>query len=366
MKILVVQLLLFLSVARANNLRGLTSGSGGANRSGGDFDCVMMAPCGCLAPSCCCLPNNQGGYHAECAAPICEKAAENRVAEGPCNGGGYYTVKINGEKRIVCMGGPAPEPLVPVTTPNPNRDEDGGDQPVPIDPLPNDVEPEQPLLPKEEIMCTQDAKECVDGSYVSRDPANDCQFKPCPTPKEETEVVGEEDLEEAGQETVVQEETPPDIQDADSIQILPSGMCTKDNWNLEGNGAGFECSSNDDCKYGCCGTGQVAGKCISPYINPSFASFMGCMPEFSKCEVNRAGLEPPPSGPTTEPEFAFGIGTCQPGAKVSGRVTECCTSSFDCQNYGYNRVKVSACCDKHRMQCVPEGVLEGMQDIVCL
>mmetsp|Transcript_20555 Transcript_20555/g.44928 ORF Transcript_20555/g.44928 Transcript_20555/m.44928 type:complete len:232 (-) Transcript_20555:139-834(-) len=205
----------------------------------------------------------------------------NRAADGPCNGRGYYTVHINGEKRTVCMGDTLARPS------DPNRGKGGGDEAVPIG-----GGAEAPMLPNE--------------------------------------------------------------------------TCTKENWNLEGNGAGFECSSNDDCKYGCCGTGQVAGKCISPYINPSFASFMGCMPEFSKCEVNRAGLEPPPSGPTTEPEFAFGIGTCQPGAKVSGRVTECCTSSFDCQNYGYNRVKVSACCDKHRMQCVPEGVLEGMQDIVCL
>ena len=208
----------------------------------------------------------------------------NRVAEGPCNGRGYYTVHINGEKRTVCMGGHPLGPSIPKAPLDPNRGEGGGDQPVPI---------------------------------------------------------------EGGAEA----------------PMLPNDMCTKENWNLEGNGAGFKCSSNDDCKYGCCGTGQVAGHCISPYINPSFASFIGCMPEFSKCEVNRAGLEPPPSGPTTEPELAFGIGVCQPGAKASGKVTECCTSSGDCQKYGYK----TACCDQFRRQCVPDNVLEqGMQNIVCL
>ncbi len=28
--------------------------------------------------------------------------------------------------------------------------------------------------------CTQDAKECPDGSFVSRDSDNNCEFKPCP------------------------------------------------------------------------------------------------------------------------------------------------------------------------------------------
>lgn len=32
------------------------------------------------------------------------------------------------------------------------------------------------------IMCTQEAKLCPDGSYVSRNAANHCAFDPCPAP----------------------------------------------------------------------------------------------------------------------------------------------------------------------------------------
>lgn len=33
------------------------------------------------------------------------------------------------------------------------------------------------------IACTQDAKICPDGTGVGRDPANNCEFKPCPGEK---------------------------------------------------------------------------------------------------------------------------------------------------------------------------------------
>jgi len=36
---------------------------------------------------------------------------------------------------------------------------------------------------REPLFCTQDAKICPDGSAVSRDPLNQCQFKPCPSEK---------------------------------------------------------------------------------------------------------------------------------------------------------------------------------------
>lgn len=29
-------------------------------------------------------------------------------------------------------------------------------------------------------ICTMDAKQCPDGSFVSRNPANNCAFNPCP------------------------------------------------------------------------------------------------------------------------------------------------------------------------------------------
>ena len=33
---------------------------------------------------------------------------------------------------------------------------------------------------KEQIFCTQDIRECSDGSFVSRDPSNNCNFMECP------------------------------------------------------------------------------------------------------------------------------------------------------------------------------------------
>lgn len=34
--------------------------------------------------------------------------------------------------------------------------------------------------PTKPQVCAQDVYTCPDGSYVSRDPSNDCQFDPCP------------------------------------------------------------------------------------------------------------------------------------------------------------------------------------------
>lgn len=34
-------------------------------------------------------------------------------------------------------------------------------------------------------LCTADVKQCPDGSFVARDPAKNCQFKPCPGEKSE-------------------------------------------------------------------------------------------------------------------------------------------------------------------------------------
>jgi hypothetical protein len=33
---------------------------------------------------------------------------------------------------------------------------------------------------QKEIACTMEAKACPDGSYVGRDPAKNCEFRPCP------------------------------------------------------------------------------------------------------------------------------------------------------------------------------------------
>src|SRR6185369_1373395 len=37
-----------------------------------------------------------------------------------------------------------------------------------------------PIPPSGNVACTLEAKQCSDGSYVGRDPANNCEFKDCP------------------------------------------------------------------------------------------------------------------------------------------------------------------------------------------
>jgi len=32
---------------------------------------------------------------------------------------------------------------------------------------------------KEQVFCSMDVKECPDGSFVARDPEQNCNFKPC-------------------------------------------------------------------------------------------------------------------------------------------------------------------------------------------
>jgi hypothetical protein len=40
----------------------------------------------------------------------------------------------------------------------------------------------EPQEPEEKLVCAQDVKECDDGSFVARDPNNNCEFKDCPVP----------------------------------------------------------------------------------------------------------------------------------------------------------------------------------------
>ena len=40
--------------------------------------------------------------------------------------------------------------------------------------------PPPPPIPDDRIVCPADVKLCADGSYVSRDAAKKCAFKPCP------------------------------------------------------------------------------------------------------------------------------------------------------------------------------------------
>jgi len=40
---------------------------------------------------------------------------------------------------------------------------------------------------QKQLACLADVKECTDGSFVSRDENNDCEFEPCPEEEEEEE-----------------------------------------------------------------------------------------------------------------------------------------------------------------------------------
>ena len=42
-----------------------------------------------------------------------------------------------------------------------------------------DISPRAPKLVEGERACTQDAQECPDGTFVSRNPNNNCEFYPC-------------------------------------------------------------------------------------------------------------------------------------------------------------------------------------------
>jgi hypothetical protein len=65
---------------------------------------------------------------------------------------------------------------------------------------------EEPPVPTlydnlDDVACTEDAKECPDGSYVSRDPENGCEFYECPEEDIEEEAIEYEE-EETGEEVI--------------------------------------------------------------------------------------------------------------------------------------------------------------------
>ena len=62
----------------------------------------------------------------------------------------------------------------------------GDDGPIFDDPTPT------PTQTTQEVVCTEDILECWDGSFVSRDPTNNCEFYPCPqtpTPVSDTNTL---------------------------------------------------------------------------------------------------------------------------------------------------------------------------------
>jgi len=50
----------------------------------------------------------------------------------------------------------------------------------PIAGKPSPAGPPPPPMPDDPIVCAADVKQCPDGSYVSRNPANGCAFDACP------------------------------------------------------------------------------------------------------------------------------------------------------------------------------------------
>lgn len=65
-----------------------------------------------------------------------------------------------------------------------------------------------------DVYCTEDVKICEDGTVVSRDPTNDCEFKPCPD-EVSTEEVKSEDTTPKALQAVGEEETPASVENAE-------------------------------------------------------------------------------------------------------------------------------------------------------
>ena len=65
-----------------------------------------------------------------------------------------------------------------------------------------------------DVYCTEDVKICEDGTVVSRDPNNDCEFKPCPG-EVSTEEVKSEDTTPKALQAVGEEETPASVENAE-------------------------------------------------------------------------------------------------------------------------------------------------------
>ena len=286
----------------ANNrqLRGLSGG------------CAGFVP-----PSCCCIDGVT-----TCVTALCERVAANKGIGLPCGGGDYYTVAAGEKSEIICMG-------------------EGGDT---ADELPPSTALSRTACAGEGVR----AQDC--GAKNPLHPVSCCEGYQCDG-KRCTAVEGPNRGNEEDEETL---DTP------DPNDTAPA-KCSIGNWNLLGWGTGYECTSNDDCMYGCCSTGHIEGFCISPFINPSFVDFLGCMPEFSECALNRVEISSPYTDDDgeLESEYRYGIDKCNPNSNpAAAGVTKCCSTSSECAGFGESQ---PACCDKVRLQCVPKL---GSEDII--
>ena len=272
----------------------------------------LSGSCGFVPPSCCCIDEV-----VTCVTALCERVAANNGVGLPCGGGDYYTVTAGDQSEIICMG------------------EGGGDLP--------------PSTALSRTTCAGEGVRAQDcGAKNPSHPVSCCEGYQCDGKRCRAEE-GPNRGNEEDEETL-------DITDPNDTE---PAKCSIGNWNLEGRGTGYECTSNDNCMYGCCSTGHIEGKCISPFINPSFVDFLGCMPEFSECELNRVGTSSPYTDDDgqLESEYLVGIDSCQPSNPAASGVTKCCSTSSECAGFG------EECCDQVRLQCVPTL---GSEDIISL
>jgi hypothetical protein len=312
---------LFLSVAVATadqqdhvdnrRLRGLSGSTG----------------CGFVPPSCCCIDGRT-----QCITALCERVAANNGNGLPCGGDDYYTVNVGGKSTIICMGKGKLEGKG-TTDLDPNRGNEEDEETVDISTDPTDAEQKNTAsLNINELRAVfEKAKKAYKQSINTDD--EEALKKAVKDAKKALEAA---EAEAAGSD---------------------KGPCSIENWSLEGRGEAYKCTSNNDCMYGCCSTGHIEGYCISPFINPTFSSFLGCMPEYSQCELNRVGKSSPYTDDDggIESEYSVGIDSCKPKNPAAGGVTKCCSSSAECQDFGQE------CCDRVRLQCVPKL---GNDDII--
>ncbi|MFP4524033.1 MAG: hypothetical protein ACLFO2_01780 [Candidatus Woesearchaeota archaeon] len=82
-----------------------------------------------------------------------------------------------------------------------------------------DLPPPSEEQPSADV-CAADVKECPDGSFVSRDPDNDCEFRPCPSDEDSgnaSDGDGTSDLE--------RHDCTPDERDVDACIELYKPVC---------------------------------------------------------------------------------------------------------------------------------------------